>query len=288
MQLHAIHAGLFKLDGGAMFGVVPKKIWNNLIASDNNNLCTWAMRCLLVKHEERVVLIDCGMGNKQDAKFFSHYEPHGDFSLITSLNEKGFQKEDITDVFLTHLHFDHCGGAVEKGESGKLIPAFPNAKYWSNQKHWDWAINPNAREKASFLKENILPLKEHGVIHFLNEGDELFAGFSSIWVYGHTEAMMLPIIKWGDKTVVYVADLMPSYAHIPIPYVMGYDVRPLITVSEKETFLKEALEKDYVLFFEHDKENECCSLQMTDKGIRVKELLKVEGEFNNNSAQKQL
>ncbi len=275
MLLHSIHAGLFKLDGGAMFGVVPKKIWNNLIPSDANNLCTWAMRCLLLEHENRVVLIDCGMGNKQDAKFFGHYEPHGDFSLMNSLNEKGFKKEDITDVFLTHLHFDHCGGAVEKDENGKLIPAFPNAKYWSNQKQWNWAINPNAREKASFLKENILPLQEHGVINFLNEGDELVSGFSTIWVYGHTEAMMLPIIKNGDKTVAYVADLMPSYAHIPIPYVMGYDVRPLITVNEKETFLKEALEKNYTLFFEHDKENECCILQMTDKGIRVKEFMKV-------------
>lgn len=268
MQLHTIETGLFKLDGGAMFGVVPKKIWNKLIPADENNLCTWAMRCLLVQAEGRNILIDCGMGSKQDAKFFSHYEPHGDFTLKGSLKNYHLLPEDITDVFLTHLHFDHCGGAVEKDARGKLVPAFPNARYWSNEKHWNWASRPNAREKASFLPENFLPLQEAGVVHFLEEEEELFPGFSTIWVYGHTEAMMLPVIRYRDKTLVYAADLIPSYAHIPLPYVMGYDVRPLITMSEKEAFFREAMEKNYLLFFEHDRAHACCSLEMTEKGVR--------------------
>ncbi|MEZ5014205.1 MAG: MBL fold metallo-hydrolase [Chitinophagales bacterium] len=269
MQLHTIHTGLFKLDGGAMFGVVPKKIWNNLVPADENNLCTWAMRCMLVVAEGRVVLIDCGMGNKQDEKFFSHYEPHGPYSLDNALKGLHILPEDITDVFLTHLHFDHCGGAVKRNEKGKLEPAFPNARYWSNELHWNWAKNPNAREKASFLKENFMPLEEQGVLHFLSEDEELFPGFSTIWTYGHTEAMMLPVIRFHDKTIVYCADLLPSAAHIPLPYVMGYDVRPLITIKEKESFLKEALEKNWYLFFEHDNIHTCATLQQTEKGIRA-------------------
>lgn len=276
MQIHSIDTGYFKLDGGAMFGVVPKKIWNNLVPADENNLCTWSMRCLLVIAEGKVILIDCGMGDKQDAKFFSHYEPHGDNTLISSLKAKNILPEDITDVFLTHLHFDHCGGAVKMDEKGKLVPTFPNARYWSNERQWAWANNPNSREKASFLKENFIPLQQHGVVRFLNEDEDLFKGFSTIWVYGHTEAMMLPVIKYQGKTIVYMADLMPSYAHIPLPYVMGYDVRPLITLKEKEVFLAEALKKDYILFFEHDAVNECCNLQQTEKGIRPKQLMKLD------------
>ncbi|MBC8173451.1 MAG: MBL fold metallo-hydrolase [Chitinophagales bacterium] len=275
MKLISINAGLFKLDGGAMFGVVPKKIWNNLVPADANNLCTWSMRCLLVDAGERKILIDCGMGDKQDPKFFSHYEPHGE-QLFDALKNKGYGAADITDVFLTHLHFDHCGGAVAKDANGKLIPAFPNATYWSNEKHWEWASNPNAREKASFLKENFLPLQEHGVVKFIKENEEIMDGFSSTWVHGHTESMMLPVIRKEDKTIVYVADLMPGYAHIPIPYVMGYDVRPLMTLHEKEKFLKEALQKNYILFFEHDAEHECCTLQNTEKGIRHKDFFSVD------------
>ncbi|MFI5171777.1 MAG: MBL fold metallo-hydrolase [Chitinophagales bacterium] len=275
MQLITIDTGFFKLDGGAMFGVVPKKIWNKLVPADENNLCTWAMRCLLVIGDGKVVLIDCGMGNKQDEKFFSHYEPHGDSSLEGSLKKNGLLPDDITDVFLTHLHFDHCGGAVKKDDKGKLVPAFPNARYWSNEKHWNWATNPNSREKASFLKENFIPLQEHGVINFIEEEENLFPGFSTIWVHGHTDAMMLPVIKFHDKSIVYCADLFPSYAHIPIPYVMGYDVRPLITIREKEVFLKEAAEKKYFLFFEHDALHECCTLELTEKGIRPKDFYKL-------------
>lgn len=270
MQLYSIHAGLFKLDGGAMFGVVPKKIWNKLVPADDNNLCTWAMRCLLVVAEGKVVLIDCGMGDKQDAKFFGHYEPHGDYSIEASLKQIGLVPADVTDVFLTHLHFDHCGGAVKKNEKGKLVPTYENARYWTNERHWNWANNPNAREKASFLPDNYLPLQQHGVLHFIEEHEELFPGFSTIWTYGHTEAMMLPVIKYNGSKVVYCADLLPSYAHIPLPYVMGYDVRPLVTIKEKEAFLKEACDKKYFLFFEHDSQYECCSLEKTDKGIRPK------------------
>lgn len=276
MKLISIDAGLFKLDGGAMFSVVPKKIWKNLVVPDDNNLCTWSMRCLLVDAGERKILIDCGMGDKQDAKFFSHYEPHGEL-LLDSLKKKGYSAEDITDVFLTHLHFDHCGGAVSKTENGNLIPAFPNATYWSNEKHWQWASNPNAREKASFLKENFIPLAEHGVVKFLqNEEEEILPGFTTKWVHGHTESMMLPVIRTGDKTLVYMADLTPASAHLPIPYVMGYDVRPLLTLHEKEKFLQQALENNYTLFFEHDAEHECCNVQMTEKGIRPKDFFKVE------------
>ncbi len=270
MQLYSINAGLFKLDGGAMFGVVPKKIWNKLVPADENNLCTWAMRCLLVIAEGKVVLIDCGMGDKQDEKFFGHYEPHGDYSIEASLKQLGLVPADVTDVFLTHLHFDHCGGAVKKTDKGKLIPTYENARYWTNERHWEWANNPNAREKASFLKENFIPLQQAGVLHFIEEHEDLFPGFSTIWTYGHTEAMMLPVIKYNGSKVVYCADLLPSAAHIPLPYVMGYDVRPLITIKEKEAFLKEACEKKHFLFFEHDSVNECCSLEKTDKGIRPK------------------
>ncbi len=270
MKLHSIETGTFKLDGGAMFGVVPKKIWKNLIPPDENNLCTWALRCLLVEIGDRKILIDCGMGNKQDAKFFSHYEPSYTPTLDESLNKIGLTANDITDMFLTHLHFDHCGGAIKK-DGEKLVPTFPNATYWSNEKHWQWAIEPNAREKASFLKENILPIKESGLLKFVEvkEGIELFDGFKIRFAYGHTEAMMIPEIKVGNDTVCYMADLLPSSAHIPLPYVMGYDMRPLQTLMEKEKFLNKAFDKNFLLFFEHDFKNEVCRLQKNEKGIRA-------------------
>ena len=270
MKLHVIETGTFKLDGGAMFGVVPKKIWKNLVPPDENNLCKWALRCLLVEEGDKKILIDCGMGDKQEPNFFSHYEPSYTPTLHESLLKIGLTPNDITDMFLTHLHFDHCGGAIKK-EGDKLIPTFPNATYWCNEKHWQWAVEPNAREKASFLKENILPIKESGLLKFVDvkEGIELFNNFKIRFAYGHTEAMMIPEIKIGEQTICYMADLLPSSAHIPLPYVMGYDMRPLQTLIEKEKFLQEAVEKDFLLFYEHDNANECSRLQKTDKGIRA-------------------
>lgn len=276
MKLHSIETGFFKLDGGAMFGVVPKTLWNKLNPADENNMCTWAMRCLLVEDGNRLILIDNGMGSKQDAKFFGYYYLHGDDSLDKSLKAKGFSKDDITDVFLTHLHFDHCGGSIQYNSTkDKLEPAFKNATYWSNQKHWDWAVNPNPREKASFLKENILPIQESGQLKFLQEGDKLNDNFELEFVYGHTEAMMLPKINYNGKTVLYMADLVPSMHHLPMPYVMGYDMRPLQTMTEKEIILKKALENNYTLFFEHDAHNECCTLVRNEKGIRADKTLKI-------------
>lgn len=275
MKLHTINTGLFKLDGGAMFGVVPKTLWQKTNPADENNLCTLAMRCLLIEDEERLILIDTGIGNKQSKKFFSHYELHGDASLNQSLNNLGFQADDLTDVFLTHLHFDHIGGAVVLKDE-KLIPAFKNATYWSNQKHWNWAINPNEREKASFLKENILPLQESGQLKFINPGNASFTGlFSLRFASGHTEAMMLPQISYKNQTLVYVADLLPTVGHIPLPYIPAYDVFPLQTLIEKKAFLEEAAEKNYILFLEHDPENECCTVKRTEKGIRLKETFKL-------------
>lgn len=277
MNLYTINAGHFKLDGGAMFGVVPKSIWKKLNFSDENNMCNWAMRCLLVEDQDRLILIDNGMGNKQDEKFFGHYYLNGNDTLEKSLAKYNFSKDDITDVFLTHLHFDHCGGSIEK-VGDEYIPAFKNAVYWSNEKHWQWATAPNDREKASFLKENILPIKENGNLRFIEskEGIEFTENISIRFVNGHTESMMLPQIKYKDKTVVYMADLLPSVAHIPIPYIMAYDTRPLETLKEKKSFLTEAQQKDFILFFEHDREVECCNLQLTDKGIRSKDTFKLE------------
>lgn len=275
MKLHTINTGLFKLDGGAMFGVVPKTIWNKTNPADENNLCTLAMRCLLIEDEERLILIDTGIGNKQSEKFFSHYFLHGNASLNQSLNNLGFQADDLTDVFLTHLHFDHVGGAVVLKDE-KLVPAFKNATYWSNQKHWNWAINPNEREKASFLKENILPIQESGQLKFINPGNASFTGlFSLRFASGHTEAMMLPQISYKNQTLVYVADLLPTVGHIPLPYIPAYDVFPLQTLIEKKAFLEEAAEKNYILFLEHDPENECCTVKRTEKGIRLKETFKL-------------
>ena len=277
MNLFAINAGHFKLDGGAMFGVVPKSMWKKWNPPDENNMCNWAMRCLLIEDEGRLILIDNGMGNKQDEKFFGYYFLNGDETLEKSLSEHGFTKDDITDVFLTHLHFDHCGGSIEK-ESGQLVPAFKNATYWSNEKHWQWATQPNDREKASFLKENILPIKESGKLKFIEtkEAIQFTQNINIRFVNGHTESMMLPQIKYKDKTIIYVADLLPSVAHIPVPYIMAYDTRPLDTLKEKKSFLTEAQQNNFILFFEHDPELECCNLQLTERGIRSKETFKLE------------
>jgi glyoxylase-like metal-dependent hydrolase (beta-lactamase superfamily II) len=272
------------LDGGAMFGVVPKSMWNKINPADENNLCSWALRCLLIEDGNRLILVDNGNGDKQDAKFFSHYYLHGDDTLVRSLAKYGFNPDDITDAFLTHLHFDHCGGSIKR-EGDKLVPTFKNATYWSNKEHWDWATNPNEREKASFLKENILPIEESGRLQFVDVagslngklGETSFTENISIrFVNGHTQAMMLPQIKYKDKTIVYMADLLPSQGHIPLPYVMAYDMFPLTTLNEKRSFLKEAVENDYILFFEHDPVHECCNLQQTEKGIRPKEFFRLE------------
>jgi glyoxylase-like metal-dependent hydrolase (beta-lactamase superfamily II) len=269
MKLHSIHAGMFKLDGGAMFGVVPKSMWNKLNPADANNMCSWAMRCLLIEDGNRLILIDNGMGNKQDEKFFGHYYLHGDFTLEKSLAEKGFQKDDITDVFLTHLHFDHCGGSIiRNSSSGLFAPAFKNAVYWSHSKHWDWAVKPNAREKASFLKENIFPIQESGQLKFYDLENNLPAYFNAEVVCGHTESMMLPLINYKDYKILFVADLFPSAAHIPLPFIMAYDTRPLLTLNEKEQILSNAVSHNTILFFEHDPHIECSSLVMTEKGVR--------------------
>ena len=272
MQLYAINTGFFKLDGGAMFGVVPKSIWNKLNPADDNNLCNWAMRSLLVQIDNRLILIDNGLGDKQDAKFFSHYFLNGDDTLEKSLKQNGFSLDDVTDVFLTHLHFDHCGGSIRynKDRTG-YETAFKNATYWSNAEHWHWATQPNSREKASFLKENILPIQESGQLKFTSEGAEICPGFKVMYANGHTDGMMVPLIQYKDTTVAYMADLIAAAAHVPLAYVMGYDTRPLITMDEKELFLNKAVAKNYVLFFEHDPIIECCNLQKTEKGIRVKD-----------------
>jgi glyoxylase-like metal-dependent hydrolase (beta-lactamase superfamily II) len=266
MQVYSIDAGLFKLDGGAMFGVVPKTLWQKSIEADENNLCTFSMRCMLVVEGERITLIDTGMGDKQSDKFFRHYEPTGK-NLFDSLHEKGFKREDITDVILTHLHFDHCGGAVNK----EMAPSFPHATYWASKEHWEWAIHPNAREKASFLKENLLPLQEYGVLKFIEEKNQRITNFSQhidiLFTNGHTRSMMLPIIRYNGNTIVYMADLIPTAAHIPLPYIMAYDMFPMTTLKEKETFLNEAVTNNYMLFFEHDANNEICNVNKTEKGF---------------------
>lgn len=277
MNLYSINTGYFKLDGGAMFGVVPKSIWNKINPADENNMCNWALRCLLIQDEEnnRLTLVDTGIGNKQSEKFFAHYFLHGDDTMEKSLAQYGFTKDDITDVILTHLHFDHCGGAIIR-DGENLVPAFKNATYWSNERHWAWAINPNDREKASFLKENILPIQESGKLKFIETSANDFPPNIMIrQVFGHTEAMMLPQVMYKEKTILFMADLLPSAGHIPLPYVMGYDMFPATTLTEKENFLTEALQNDYVLFFEHDPTIECCNLQMTEKGIRMKNSFKL-------------
>lgn len=274
MNLHVVNTGFFKLDGGAMFGVVPKSIWSKTNPADENNLCTWAMRCLLIEDGNRLILIDTGIGTKQTEKFFSHYYLHGSDTLERSLKAKGFSKDDITDVFLTHLHFDHCGGAIEWNENKDgYRPAFKNARFWSNERHWNWGTKPNAREKASFLNENILPIQESGQLQFVNRTadtiEESELGFGITFVDGHTDSMMIPRIQYKGQTVCFMADLLPSTGHIPLAYVMGYDTRPLITLEEKGKFLTEAADKGFVLLLEHDGINECCTVMHTEKGIRL-------------------
>jgi glyoxylase-like metal-dependent hydrolase (beta-lactamase superfamily II) len=274
MKIYPINTGFFKLDGGAMFGVVPKMIWQKTNPSDENNLCSWAMRSLLIENDGKLILIDTGIGGKQSDKFFSHYYLHGKDTLEGNLNKLGFCKEDITDVFLTHLHFDHCGGAVEfNSDKTKTNVAFKNANYWSTENHWEWATKPNNREKASFLSENILPIEESGQLKFVERKDSytphVFKNFDVAFVDGHTESMMIPHIHYQGKTIAFMADLLPSTGHIPLPYVMGYDTRPLITLEEKAGFLKKAEEEKMILFLEHDPINECCTLQKTEKGIQL-------------------
>jgi len=272
MKLYSVNTGHFKLDGGAMFGVVPKSIWNKLNPADENNMCSWAMRCLLIEEGNRLMLIDNGMGDKQDAKFFSYYYLHGDDTLDGSLKKHGFTRDDVTDMVLTHLHFDHCGGSIKyNSDRTKLEPAFKNAKYYCSEKHWNWALHPNAREKASFLKENILPIQESGQLQFIDSNSKLLPELSFLEVNGHTESMLLPVIKNKDVTVAFMADLIPSSHHVPLPYVMGYDMRPLETLKEKEKILNMAVENDWKLFFEHDPSIECVSLEKTEKGVRKKD-----------------
>ena len=281
MKIYPIQTGNFKLDGGAMFGVVPKSIWQKTNPADSNNMIDMGMRSLLIEDGNKLILIDTGMGNKQSDKFFGYYYQFGDFSLDTSLASYGFHRDDITDVFLTHLHFDHCGGSIQwnKNQTG-YEPAFKNAKFWSNQEHWNWAIHPNLREKASFLKENILPIQESGQLNFISGNPIQQVGFDVLKMDGHTEKQMLPKIFYQGKTIIFMADLLPTTGHIPVPYVMGYDTRPLLTIKEKEDFLNEAADNEYFLFLEHDAYSEICTVQHTNKGVRLKETYKFKDIFN--------
>ena len=276
MQLYTIETGYFKLDGGGMFGVVPKVIWSRTNPADENNLCSWAMRSLLIEDGDRLILIDNGIGDKQDDNFLKHYYLHGDINLESSLKKYGFFPDDVTDVFLTHLHFDHCGGSVRwnKNRSGFEM-AFKNANYWSNENHWNWASIPNSREKASFLKENIIPIEQSGHLNFVTPENNIFNNFDVLFVNGHTEAQMIPHITYKDKVIVFSADLLPSTGHIPLPYVMGYDTRPLLTLTEKETFLRKAANEGYILFLQHDNYSECCTVKQTDKGVRLENTFKL-------------
>ena len=276
MHLHVIETGNLKLDGGAMFGVVPKTIWNEVYPADENNLCNWAMRCLLVVDGDRKILIDNGIGDKQDEKFLKHYYLNGDASLEKSLEANGLTPDDITDMVLTHLHFDHCGGSIKKVGEDKYEPAFKNATYWISRPQWEWATQPNRREKASFLKENIFPIHESGQLKLVEKEGDLLPGISVKFYNGHTDGQMIPFIRYHDKTIVFMADLLPSAAHVPLPYVMAFDTRPLVTLKEKEDFFKEAVAGNYILFLEHDLYNECCTLIETEKGTRVKQKSKLE------------
>ena len=286
MKLFPIESGNFKLDGGAMFGVVPKSLWSRTNPADENNMIDMAARCLLIENGDRLTLIDTGMGNKQSEKFFGYYYRWGDHTLEGSLKKYGFHPDDITDVFMTHLHFDHCGGSIQwnKDHTG-YEPAFKNATFWSNARHWDWAVNPNRRERASFLKENIIPMEESGRLKFVKdpvgdytEADEL--DFGIFFADGHTEKQMLPHIQYKGKTVVFVADLLPTAGHLPLPYVMGYDTRPLLTLPEKEKFLNAAADNEYYLFLEHDAHNEIITVKHTEKGVRLDQSFTFDELFN--------
>lgn len=282
MKLHALNTGNFKLDGGAMFGVVPKTLWERTNPADEKNMCTWSMRSLLIEDGDRLMIVDCGIGDKQNEKFFSHYYLHGDDSLDGNLKKLGFSRDDITDVFLTHLHFDHCGGAVEwvNEEHSHTKTTFKNAHFWSNELHWKWATEPNPREKASFLKENILPIQESGQLKHINRNgritENVFPNIDVFFADGHTESQMIPIINYNGKKIAFMADLLPSTGHIPLPYVMGYDTRPLLTMDEKELFLNKCADEEIIMFLEHDSVNECCTVQHTEKGVRLKDTFKLE------------
>jgi len=287
MKIYPIEAGNFKLDGGAMFGVVPKTIWNKTNPADANNQIDMAARCLLIEDGDKLILIDTGMGDKQSEKFFGYYNPWGDESIDRSLKNVGFHRDDVTDIFLTHLHFDHCGGCIQwnKGRTG-YEPAFKNARFWSNKEHWEWATNPNAREKASFLKENILPMQQNGKLHFLerepsqNFLESDYFKFGVFFADGHTDKQMIPHINYADKTLVFMGDLLPTAGHVPLPYVMGYDTRPLLTLGEKEKFLNEAANKNYYLFLEHDAHNEIITVKHTEKGVRLDQIYTFNQLFN--------
>jgi glyoxylase-like metal-dependent hydrolase (beta-lactamase superfamily II) len=281
MKIYPIETGNFKLDGGAMFGVVPKTIWQKTNPADSNNLIDMSMRCMLIEDGNRLILIDTGLGEKQSAKFFGYYYLFGGFSLTNSLAKQGFHPDDITDVFLTHLHFDHCGGVIERNSQKMMLqPAFKNAKFWSNDAHWNWATAPNPREKASFLKENINPIKESGQLNFIGKNALEQIGFEVLYMDGHTEKQMLPKLTYQGKTIVFMADLLPTVGHIPLPYVMGYDTRPLLTINEKAAFLNEAADQNYYLFLEHDAYNEICTVKHTEKGVRLKNTHKFTDIFN--------
>jgi len=281
MKIYPIETGSFKLDGGAMFGVVPKTIWQKTNPADSRNLIDMSMRCMLIEDGQRLILIDTGLGSKQSDKFFGYYHLFGNFSLESSLAKLGFHRDDITDVFLTHLHFDHCGGVIEWNSQKNLLqPAFKNAKFWSNDNHWKWASEPNPREKASFLKENINPIRESGQLNFITNNSLEQIGFNVLFMDGHTEKQMLPKLSYQGKTIVFMADLLPTIGHIPLPYVMGYDTRPLLTIKEKAIFLKEAADNNYYLFLEHDAYNEICTVEHTEKGVRLKETHKFTDIFN--------
>jgi len=275
MKIYPIETGNFKLDGGAMFGVVPKSLWNQTNPADDQNMISMALRCLLIEEDNRLILIDTGMGNKQSEKFFGYYFMYGDYTLDKSLAKYGFHRDQITDVFLTHLHFDHCGGSIQWNKEHTFYePAFKNARFWSNENHWTWATIPNPREKASFLEENINPIKSSGQLNFISLPNSNFKtqselSFDILFVDGHTEKMMIPQIKYQNKTMVYMADLLPTTGHIPLPYVMGYDTRPLITMEEKAKFLQKAADENYYLFLEHDAETEICTVKNTEKGVRI-------------------
>ncbi|GLB48193.1 MBL fold metallo-hydrolase [Neptunitalea lumnitzerae] len=286
MKLYTIESGNFKLDGGAMFGVVPKSIWNRTNPADANNMIDMAARCLLIEDGDRLILIDTGMGNKQSDKFFGYYYMWGDHTLDGSLQKHGFHRDDITDVFMTHLHFDHCGGCIQwnKDRTG-YEPAFKNAKFWTNKDHWEWAVKPNPREKASFLKENIMPMEESGQLNYITMPENDFLknselGFDILFANGHTDKQMIPHIQYKGKTLVFAADLLPTVGHIPLPYVMGYDTRPLLTMDEKADFLNKAVDNEYYILLEHDAFNEICTLKHTEKGVRLKDIHTFEEIFN--------
>jgi len=286
MNIYPIETGNLKLDGGAMFGVVPKSLWQRTNSADSNNMIDLAMRYMLIEDGDRLILIDTGLGNKQSDKFFGYYYLFGDATLDLSLAKLGFHRDDITDVFLTHLHFDHCGGAIQWNDSKTFYePAFKNAKFWSNKEHWQWATNPNDREKASFLKENINPMQDSGQLNFINlSGNKIQRdselGFDIFLANGHTDKQMIPMIKYQGKTLVFMADLLPTTGHIPLPFVMGYDTRPMLTMEEKKQFLNTAADEEYILFLEHDTKSELCTVQHTEKGIRLKNTFKFTDIFN--------